>query len=228
VAGGWRAAPALGGRLGRVTPARAAREAWLVFWGTTILVTCIAFVVTNLPDGIPSSRYLMTVYFGVAALLPAMVRSLRARTVVTAAVALFALISVVTLASEGRSTYGTPLASRDVASFTRFAAQSGLTVGYADYATAPALTWATGLKVQVLPVQPCGQTVCAFYLNTISSWYTPRAATRTFLIVDAATQNSYLPVTGTSRAFGKPVSTQQFGDLTVYVYGSDIANDFGA
>lgn len=229
VLGCWRAAPSLAGRVERVTPRRAAEEAWLIFWGTTILVTCIAFVVTNLPDGISSSRYLMAVYFGVAALLPALLgRAARARALATAAVAVFALISVVTLASEGRGAYGTPLSGSDVAAFTSYAESSGLTAGYADYSTAPALSWATGLKVDVFPVAPCGSTVCPYYLNTISSWYVPRSGARTFLIVDAATQGSYLAVKEAPGAFGKPVSTEQFGDLTVYVYGHDIASEFGA
>ncbi|MGH3009946.1 MAG: hypothetical protein ACRDLM_11155 [Gaiellaceae bacterium] len=229
VLGCWRAAPSLGRHVARVTPRSAAREAWLVFWGTTILVTCVAFVVTNLPDGVPSSRYLMTVYFGVASLLPWLVgRAARARTAVTAAVAAFAVIAVITLASEGRDAYGTPLSSSDIAAFTSYAERSGLTVGYADYATAPALTYATGMKVDAFPVAPCGSTLCPFYLNTISSWYAPRPDTSSFLIVDAATQNSYLPVTKPPAAFGSPAATEQFGDLTVYVYRRDIASDFGA
>jgi hypothetical protein len=229
VLGCWRAAPSLGRQASRITPRGAAREAWLVFWGTTILVTCVAYVVTNLPDGLSSSRYLMTVYFGVAALLPAMVsRGPLVRTAITAAVGAFALIAVITLASEGRGAYGTPLAKSDIASFTSYAERSGLTVGYADYASAPALTYATGMKVDVFPVAPCGSTLCPFYLNTISSWYTPRAGIGSFLIVDAASQSSYLPVTKTLGVFGNPAAIKKFGDLTVYVYRHDIASHFGA
>jgi hypothetical protein len=225
----WRAAPSLALRAPDVTPRRAAREAWLVFWGTTIVVTSVAFVVTNLPIDLSSSRYLMTVYAGVAALLPALVgRTIPGRTLVTAAVVVFALISVITLAAEPRDAYGTALSSSDVAAFTQYAERSGLTVGYADYSTAASLTYATGMKVDVFPVAPCAaNTLCPFYLNTISSWYTPRANTSTFLIVDAATQGSYLPVTKPLAAFGTPTDTQQFGDLTVYVYRHDIARELG-
>jgi hypothetical protein len=228
VVGGWRAAPSLGRRVERVTPAVAAREAWLVFWGTTIVVTSVAFVVTNLPDGLSSSRYLMTVYFGVAALIPALVsRVPRAWTVVTCGVVVFALTSVIALASEGRGAYGPALSNGDIAAFTTYAESSGLTVGYSDYSTAPALTWASGMKVDVFPVAPCGSSLCPYYLNTISSWYTPRSGTRTFLIVDAATRSSYLPVTKPLTAFGSPAAVKQFGDLTVYVYRHDIARELG-
>jgi hypothetical protein len=188
----------------------------------------VAYVVTNLPDGLSSSRYLMTVYFGVAALLPALVSKVpRARTLVTGAVAVFAVISVIALAAEPRNTYGTALSSGDIAAFTSYAESSGLTVGYADYASAPALTYATGMKVDVFPVAPCGSSLCPFYLNTISSWYTPRSGASSFLVVDAATQSSYLAVTKTLGAFGTPAATKQFGNLTVYVYRHDIAGQLG-
>jgi hypothetical protein len=184
--------------------------------------------VTNLPDGLSSSRYLMTVYFGVAALIPALVsRVPRAWTVVTCGVVVFALTSVIALASEGRGAYGPALSNGDIAAFTTYAESSGLTVGYSDYSTAPALTWASGMKVAVFPVAPCGSSLCPFYLNTISSWYTPRSGASSFLVVDAATQSSYLAVTKTLGAFGTPAATKQFGDLTVYVYRHDIAGQLG-
>jgi len=142
-------------------------------------------------------------------------------------VSVYALLALRSSIEEGRYAYGTQITTAETQQLVRYANRQRLAYGYADYTTAPVLTWATGLRVHVFPVRPCSQGLCAFYLHTISSWYAPHPGARTFLIVDQASQGSYLPVTRPSAAFGRPASRAQLGDLTIYVYNHDIAAQLG-
>jgi hypothetical protein len=69
-----------------------------------------------------------------------------------------------------------------------------------------------------------GQQLCRFYFHNISSWYTPRPNTKTYLVVDPAQPL----VTGPDPAMGKPLKMLTVGRLQVYVYGYDIASKLGA
>ena len=205
------------------------RETYLVFWGATLVCSTIAFILSSASIDAGDSRYLLAAFVAVLALLPVLVQRSSQRTQLGLAIAAcaFALLSLHAAVGEGRYAYGSKLTPTEIRRFVRYASRHKLRYGYADYATAPALTWATGVRVQVFPVQPCGARLCPFYLHTISSWYSPGPDARTFLIVDRATQGSYRSVTEPSSAFGRALERVRIGDLTVYVYDHDLAAALG-
>ena len=224
----WRAAPNLLAPPRRLTSAALARETYIVFWATTLVFTVAAFLLSSAPQDVRDSRYFVAAFVAVVALLPALAPTGgRARLVLVAGVSVYALLALRSSIEEGRYAYGTQITTAETQQLVRYADRQRLAYGYADYTTAPVLTWATGLRVHVFPVRPCSQGLCAFYLHTISSWYAPHPGARTFLIVDQASQGSYLPVTRPSAAFGRPASRAQLGDLTIYVYNHDIAAQLG-
>jgi hypothetical protein len=78
----------------------------------------------------------------------------------------------------------------------------------------------------VYPVIFCGRVLCRFPYHQISSWYTPRPAERTFLVVDCAL--AVLNTVGSPPAnLDKPIATTSIGQLTVFVYPYDIAAKLG-
>ena len=154
-------------------------------------------------------------------------RSRRSRLVVTAAVCVFAVSAIYAVADRpfdpGRA-YPGPHAAR---ALVRFADRERVSFGYAGYWEAASFTWQSKLKVNVYPVYECRRpaalTLCPFYFHRISTWYSPRPATRSFLIVDPAQPF----VTGPADpAFGRPEKVYPAGPLKVYVYGYDIASRF--
>ena len=224
----WRAAPNLLAPPRSLTSAALARETYVVYWASTLLCTVAAFLLSSASLDVGDSRYLVASFVAVAALLPALAPTTRqARLILLAGVSLYALLALRSSFQAGRYDYGTHVTSAETQQLVRYAHEHRLAYGYADYATAPVLTWGTGLRVHVYPVRPCRQGLCAFYLHTISSWYAPHPGARTFLIVDQASQSSYLPVTRPSGAFGHPASKAKLGDLTIYVYNHDIAAEIG-
>ena len=85
---------------------------------------------------------------------------------------------------------------------------------------APDLMWATHMRVRVYPVYSCGPKTCRMYLHRISSWYTPKPGTRSFLLVDP----SQPILVGPDPAFGKPVRTITLpGNIGMFIYDHDIA-----
>jgi hypothetical protein len=64
--------------------------------------------------------------------------------------------------------------------------------------------------------------LCTYPLHEISSWYAPRASTRTFLVVDPR----YGPGDPGTK-LGGPEKVVSYGEDTIYVYGYDIAANFG-
>jgi hypothetical protein len=224
----WRAAPNLLAPPRALSSAALARETYVVFWSATLLCTVAAFLLTSAPQDVRDSRYLAAAFVAVVALLPVVAPTTRrARLVLLVAVSAYALLALHASIDEGRYAYGTQLTPAELQRLERYAQRQHLAYGYADYATAPVVTWATGLRVQVFPVQPCSRGLCAFYLHTISSWYAPHPGARTFLLVDKASQSTYLAVTGPSTAFGPPTSRAKLGGLTIYVYDHDIAAHLG-
>jgi hypothetical protein len=223
----WRAAPRLLAQRATPSSGAAMRETYLVYWAATLACTVGAFVLFGATIDSGDSRYIVAAFVGVAALLPVLTPTTRqAQYVLVAGVSAYALLALRANITEGPYAYGTSITTAETQQLVSFANQQDLVYGYADYNTAPVLTWATGLRLQVFPVMPCGQQLCPFLLHTISSWYTPRPDTRTFLIIDQASQGSYGAVPGTEAAFGNPINTAQFGALTIYVYDHDIAAQF--
>jgi hypothetical protein len=201
----------------------AARGAWCVYWASSAVLLSASFIFSVYPENILSNRYLVGVIYAAAALLAVlMTRGILARLAVTAGTAVFALTAIVSLwqgqATGNPSNFPTGKVSGMVAEIAK---REHLTVGYAGYWDAAPITWATHLGVKVYPVQVCdgGKYLCPFFLHYITSWYTPHAGQRTFLISDPTQPVAAPPLP----SLGKPSAVYHIDELTMYVYPYDIA-----
>jgi len=106
----------------------------------------------------------------------------------------------------------------------RLLERDGLTRGYASLFEAQPLTWKSGLKILVAPVNAChpgqqGSEICRNRFFTIDSWYDPRPG-RSFLVIDPAA----LLYTKPPASLGHPSEVHKLpSGATVYVYPRDIA-----
>ena len=137
----------------------------------------------------------------------------------------FALGGAVSLA-RGISTEGTefhtPVSAGVANQIARIAAREHLSVGYAGYWDASPVTWTTGFRVQVYPVAVCDQNahLCRFDLHFISSWYSPRPRTGSFLLTDDRSNES---VTKPTPDLGRPTAVYRIGPIEMYTYPYDLA-----
>jgi hypothetical protein len=199
----------------------------VLFWGLTAAFVAVAFVLSKAPENLSALRYAVPLLYAAAATAPLLLeRPGWARGLVPAAVSVFALAGVIGLARDKVAPAALPvrLAQPEL---LRFLEREHLKIGYAGYWEAASFTWQSKLKVNVYPVYECRRpaalTLCPFYFHRISTWYSPRPATRSFLIVDPAQPF----VTGPADpAFGRPEKVYPAGPLKVYVYGYDIASRF--
>jgi hypothetical protein len=200
--------------------------AFVVFWCSSAVLLTGAFLLSAVPVDIHADRYLVGLIYAAAAVIPA----IAARRAITQAVALIgtcviALSAIVAL-SQGvatRNTAGFPppeLAKRVAA----VAAANHVRIGYAGYWDAAPISWGSHFGVAVYPVSVCdqGAHLCPFDLHYISSWYTPRAGTGTFLLTDSRLPLVPAPIPG----LGRPAAVYHLGRLTMYVYPYDIASRF--
>jgi hypothetical protein len=208
---------------------RAMRCAWCVFWATSATAISVSYVFSANPEGsVWSSRYLVGVIYAAAALLAVLMRGERlVRLAVIAGVSVFALNGIVSLwnglATENTSNFPSTTLYGQVANA---AAREHLSYGYAGYWDAAPITWGTHMRVQVYPLAPCnGDQLCEFNLHYITSWYTPRPHTRSFLLYDP-TQPAATPAMST---LGKPSAEIHLqGPVVMYVYPYDIASKLAA
>ena len=204
-------------------PVSPERLAFLVFWCSSAILLTAAFLTSTLPVDIHADRYLLGLIYAAAAVIPA----IASRRVVTQAAALagtcvVALAGVISMAqgTVTRNPEGFPparLAKRVAA----IAAANHLKVGYAGYWDAAPITWAAHFRVLVYPVSICdqGAHLCRFDLHYISSWYTPRPHTGSFLLAD----RRFPPLTAPTPDLGPPAAVYHVGQLTMYVYRYDLA-----
>jgi hypothetical protein len=203
--------------------------AHVVFWSSAAVLLALAFVLSSVPIDRYTSRYVVTVGYGIAAVVPlaATVRLAWARAAVVAGVCVIVTGSIVALANrdlqDQASVFPTPALSGPV---LRLAHQYGATTGYANYWDAAPLTWQMNSDVRVYPVMSCTGAValCPFRLHRISTWYVPRPGRRSFLVVDPRFPNGPLDP---GLAFGRPIRVATVPPARVYVYDYDIAARFG-
>jgi hypothetical protein len=203
-----------------------ARVVFITFWSVCALGTFAVFVLSTAPVDILSSRYLVPAWFALCSLLPLLaLRAPAARVAIAAGVAIVGLASVIALARGDATDNLANWPDGNLQGQLRTALQrEHLKVGYAGYWDAAPITWGTHQDLEVYPVYACNNAqLCRFYFHNISSWYTPRPNTRTYLIVDPAQPL----VSGPDPALGKPAKTLAVGRLQVYVYDYDIASKFG-
>jgi hypothetical protein len=225
---GWRQ---LRGRIS--SPDDRARHAFFAFWCSSAILISLAFVFSAAPVDIHADRYLVGLVYAAAAVVPAAValapasRALRGRAaaLVLAGTCVFALSAIVSIA-RGVSTEGTefhtPVSTATADQIARIAAREHLTVGYAGYWDAAPVTWATGFRVQVYPVAVCREDahLCHFDLHYISSWYSPRSGTGSFLLTDDRSNES---VTAPTPDLGRPTAVYRIGPIKMYTYPYDLA-----
>lgn len=217
----WRHARSLGTReRGATEP----RETYLAFWMLVVVISLLAFTLSNLPDGLTTARYLPGVFAGAAALLPGLIGSLKApRARLVAAVVAFALLVATDHLIEGVPPALGPsrAAAYEILDYVR---AQGADHGYAPYWDASVMAWQTRAALKAYPAIPYGAGLHPFPFNQVSSWYTPVHRIRTFLVTDSrpTVPESFATAPAT---LGKPIGEAVFGAYTVYVYNHDIAED---
>jgi hypothetical protein len=207
----------------RGRPRASARLAYVSFWASSLLLQVIVFIATSVPKTKTGSvRYALAGYVAIMALMPLLARRGPVwRWAVTAGVCVFALSAIFQLARQPYHPYGPYPGPPQAALVLRFARAHHVDYGYASYWDGQDLTWLTRFKLRIYPVQTgCGpQGLCAT-TSRISSWYLPRAGTRSMLIADSAQKG----VQSIPSQLGQPVASTHIGSLTVAVYPYDIAS----
>jgi hypothetical protein len=213
------------GRL-RQPGADSVREAHVAFWAAAAALSAAAFVFSSFAE-VSGGRYLVAAGYGVVVL--AAVAASRAGSVVRAAGVLAACVvvagSVVALGAGDIKANPGHYPGRDFAHFlSTFAQGENLKYGYASYWDAAALTWESKAAVEVYPALPCSAPpgLCTYPLHEISSWYRPKPNARTFLVTDPR----YGP-SDPGQRLGGPLEVVSYREYKIYVYGYDIASDFG-
>ena len=195
-------------------------RAYACYWGSASILLCVIFVIT--PNaaalGPNSVNYLLTLALAAGtgvALLAA--RSPRGQLAVALAVATVGAINIAGIvgghaemaAGNPLDTYQQPL--------VRLLERNGATRGYAGYWDAQNLSWQSGMRLLVAPVQRCGAQLCPYNFFTIRSWYEQHRGP-TFLILDAA--NRFIP--GAPPFVSDATASYHFGTLMVYLFDYDI------
>lgn len=215
------------------TIAKPVRELYVAFFALVLATTLAVYVLTNLSQNVGGSEhYLLSAWVAVAALLGILLSRRAVSAAILIGVATFGLITARGHIADGVPALGSAPDRTTALDIYHFAASHGAHIGYAEYWDASPVTWETHFAAQVFPVWPCAPTprgvsgLCPFVLGTISSWFTPRPNTPTFLLTDSRTWiNAY--VLAPPKALGPPLATAHFGQLTGYVYSYDIASRFG-
>jgi hypothetical protein len=202
------------------------RLAFASYWAAVVVLLVVAFIFSTFPLDVSATRYVIPLVFAVAAAAPLLAEgSWRKQTLVVAAVTVFATANLISLANRDVTApaIGVRLHQDEI---VRFLERERLTVGYAGYWNAASFTWQSRFRFEVYPVWECpGQpTLCPFFFHSVSTWYRPRANHRTFLIVDPLWGWVTRPP---APAFGRPARVLRAGQVTVYVFGYDIASRFG-
>jgi hypothetical protein len=210
-----------------------ARHAFFAFWCSSAILLSLAFVFSDAPIDIHADRYLVGLLYATAAVVPAAAALApasgagrgRAAAIVLAGTCVFALGAIVSMArgvsSEGNE-FHTPVSTKVANQIARIARREHLSIGYAGYWDAAPVTWATGFRVQVYPVAVCDQNarLCRFDLHFISSWYSPRSGTGSFLLTDDRSNES---VAAPTPGLGHPTAVYRIGPIKMYTYPYDLA-----
>ncbi|HEV3322192.1 MAG TPA: hypothetical protein VG147_08400 [Solirubrobacteraceae bacterium] len=196
---------------------------YIIFWATSLVCLSAGFILSSVPAGLGTTRYLVGVVFAVAAMLPLFARgSVAARALVVAGTLVFLLTATISLGDSGLvkppSTAGpSPQVAEAIA---RTAERVGATRGYATYWNAAPITWRSNFRVQVAPFVGCSGSptgVCPGSFNYLEAWYRP-GSFRTFLLTDSSGPQWSPPAALRQRA----IATYRFGTVTMYVYNYDI------
>ena len=216
-----------------VDVANPARELYAVFFALILAFTLIPYVFTDAGSVLGASQhYLLGAWIAAVALLGILPSRRTLQVMLLVGVAIFGVITVRGHIAEGVPTIGDgPDRALSLAMYN-FAHSYGARIGYAEYWDASPVTWETHFAAEVFPIGPCAPTpqalsgICQFGTGTISSWFTPRRDTPTFLITDDRTSIAGY-VASPPKALGAPVAAERFGPFTVTVYPYDLAYRLG-
>ncbi len=200
-------------------PRVAAREAFVVAWGSSALLVSAAFILSSTPVGLGTIRYLVGVPMAAAALVPLLARRRETIALVVAAASVYCVAALVSIA-RGEASQRSGVPQRDVNEFVRLAAKEHVVRGYTGYWDASPITWNSRFQVLAYPAQLCAAGICQFSLGTDSSWYQPNGSKRSFLITDPT--QPYMQSAPAS--LGPPAASFHVGaNYTFLVYDYDIA-----
>jgi hypothetical protein len=214
----------------------AAQTAHVAYWSLSAAFVVGVYVVSTIPtvSGIASSRYLVPVFYAVAALLPLCTgRSARSRMAATAAAGVFCVVGILSqnvLVVFDRGPFPQP---RDGRQLIAFLEHEGLTRGYAGYWDSHSVTWHSwhsGGRATIYPVSEClplSKTLCPVNLATSTSWYRPEPAVKTFVVTGGSGPPGAALRTSPPESFGPPAQTATVGAYSVFVYDYDVASRFG-
>ena len=193
------------------------------FWVTALGAGLAIFMIGSPNPWTTDGRYLLGPYVAVAALLPLLLeRGLGWKLVVTVAVSLFVLSALDQFSSGVREMSTGYQTTRTADAVAAFAKRERVAVGYGDYWHSLDLTWESGFRVPVYPVQPCErdrQLLCTFEEITMTGWDSPHGNVRSMLVLDPTGRGLHSP----ERALGRAIASTRIGDLALYVYPYDIA-----
>lgn len=206
--------------------------AYTAFWVLSALGVLAAFALSSFSAG-PSdtSRYVIPVFFALAAVGPLWGRRLDWRRPVAAGcVALFCLASI----AARRDLFvherypGFSSVHANGPELIAFLKSKGLRYGYAGYFTSHQLTLMSDLQVYAFPViacrAPASDIICPLFVNVRTAWYVPRPGVRSFLLQDSSVPASISPVP--SKSLGPPSEVRTFGTMTLFLFDYDIAARF--
>jgi hypothetical protein len=204
---------------------------WLaavLFFGTVLLATLLAWVFTSAVSDQYASRYLVAGWLGVCVLIPLLADRANLRWLASLTATLICLAATVNLIKEPGPVAGLNFPTASTADqIEQFAKANDVTRAYGGFWDAMPITWHTRFGLKAYPIKACeganaATQNCQFYLHTISSWYDP-AAGRTMLLTDPT--QPLQPVI--DPRYGKPVATKTFGTVTATVYEGDISPYIG-
>lgn len=201
---------------------------FLAYWGLVTVLVALAFVGSTLPVDRNSMRYLLPIFYAVAATVPlATVRLPSRSTLVGAGVGFVGVTGAVLLAHAGPDDFDVQPQHED--GLIAALESHGLHRGYAGYWQANLLTWESDGRVISRAVhqdRSCHPRVrgwfCPYPIFTISDWYRPSpGAESTFVIREIGGAFVGAPPPPVPR----PVAVFSYDRFEVYVYDHDVGAD---
>ena len=187
------------------------------YWSGVFVATVMAYVCSNAAL-VPSDRYLVTAFLALVATAP-MIWSKWPRAVL-AALAIVALANTGALiANQERGTL--PAVVPYLHRIELAAQRAHVSLGYAGYWQADALTWRLHEDLHVYPVTVTGRTLGPTPgVARVAAWYRPRAHTASFLLI---TPNDRDVPLGFARLAPRPSKVIMIGPIDMLVYKTDLA-----
>jgi hypothetical protein len=193
--------------------------AYACYWAAAVVLLALVFVGTPNATalGPKSVNYLLTFAPAAAVGVALIARSTRAQLGIALCIALVAATNIASIVDGRAEVTGVIALPQHEAQLVRVLERAHATRGYAGFWDAQNLSWQSGMRLLVAPVNNCGPELCPNNFFTIESWYR-RQGSSTFLLVDATLPLIHAPPFARAAA-----ETHRFGPLTLYVFDYDIA-----